>query len=83
MRPYTSAFDVDVLCSLQGALRLYWKPWQSVDLVVVVGDVECASELILPGEINRPFPVEVRIPELGVSDANSLDRFFHSLSVEG
>jgi hypothetical protein len=52
-------------------------------LAVVVGDVECASELILPGEINCPFPAEVRIPELGVSDANSVDRFFHSLSVEG
>jgi hypothetical protein len=55
----------------------------AMGLAVVVGDVECASELILPGEINCPFPAEVRIPELGVSDANSLDRFFHSLSVEG
>ncbi|MCK1511724.1 hypothetical protein IVB22_03890 [Bradyrhizobium sp. 190] len=64
-------------------------------LPVVVSDVDRATEMVLPGETSLLGYTGISTRKspnchsycgpikLGVSRANSLDRFYHSLSIEG
>ncbi len=57
VRPYTSAFDVGVLCSIYEAAPLAVLEMMAMGLPVVVSNVGGAAEIVLPGETGFLFPV--------------------------
>jgi L-malate glycosyltransferase len=57
VRPYTSAFDVGVLCSIYEAAPLAVLEMMAMGLPVVVSEVGGAAEIVLPGENGFLFPV--------------------------
>jgi glycosyltransferase involved in cell wall biosynthesis len=56
VRPYTSAFDVGVLCSRYEAAPLAALEMMAMGLPVVVSNVGGAAEMVLPGETGFLFP---------------------------
>jgi glycosyltransferase involved in cell wall biosynthesis len=68
VRPYTSAFDVGVLCSLQEAAPLAVLEMMAMGLPVVVSNVGGAA---VPGETGFLFPA---------GDTMSLANFLQTLS---
>jgi glycosyltransferase involved in cell wall biosynthesis len=56
VRPYTSAFDVGVLCSLYEAAPLAVLEMMAMGLPVVVSNVGGAAEIVLPGKTGFLFP---------------------------
>jgi glycosyltransferase involved in cell wall biosynthesis len=56
VRPYTSAFDVGVLCSLYEAAPLASLEMMAMGLPVVVSNVGGAAEMIRPGKTGFLFP---------------------------
>lgn len=56
VRPYTSAFDVGVLCSIYEAAPLAVLEMMAMGLPVVVSNVGGAAEIVLPGETGVLFP---------------------------
>jgi L-malate glycosyltransferase len=57
VRPYTSAFDVGVLCSFYEAAPLAVLEMMSMGLPVVVSNVGGTAEIVLPGKTGYLFPV--------------------------
>lgn len=57
VRPYTSAIDVGVLCSLYEAAPLAVLEMMSMGLPVVACDVGGTAEIVIPGETGYLFPV--------------------------
>ncbi len=57
VRPYTSAFDVGVLCSIYEAAPLAVLEMMAMGLPVVVSNVGGAAEIVVPGENGFLFPV--------------------------
>jgi L-malate glycosyltransferase len=57
VRPYTSAFDIGVLCSLYEAAPLAVLEMMAMGLPVVVSNVGGAPEIVLPGKTGFLFPV--------------------------
>jgi glycosyltransferase involved in cell wall biosynthesis len=57
VRPYTSAFDVGVLCSLYEAAPLAVLEMMSMGLPVIASDVGGTAEIVIPGETGYLFPV--------------------------
>lgn len=57
VRPYTSAFDVGVLCSLYEASPLAVLEMMAMGLPVVVSNVGGLPEIVLPGKTGFLFPV--------------------------
>jgi len=57
VRPYTSAFDVGVLCSVHEAAPLAVLEMMAMGLPVVVSNVGGAGEIVHPGETGFLFPV--------------------------
>jgi len=57
VRPYTSAFDVGVLCSLYEAAPIAVLEMMSMGLPVVVSNVGGAAEIVLPDKTGFLFPV--------------------------
>jgi len=57
VRPYTSAFDVGVLCSIYEAAPLAVLEMMAMGLPVVVSNVGGTAEIVLPGETGFLFPV--------------------------
>lgn len=56
VRPYTSAFDVGVLCSISEAASLVALEMMAMGLPVVLSHVGNAAEMVLPGETGFLFP---------------------------
>jgi len=56
VRPYTSAFDVGVLCSIYEAASLVALEMMAMGLPVVLSDVGNAAETLLPGKTGFIFP---------------------------
>ena len=71
VRPYTSAFDVGVLCSIYEAAPLVALEMMAMGLPVVLSDVGNAAETVLPGETGFLFPA---------GDTTSLVNFLQTLS---
>jgi glycosyltransferase involved in cell wall biosynthesis len=71
VRPYTSAFDVGVLCSIYEAASLVALEMMAMGLPVVLSDVGNAAETVLPGETGFLFPA---------GDTMSLVGFLQTLS---
>jgi glycosyltransferase involved in cell wall biosynthesis len=71
VRPYTSAFDVGVLCSFFEAAPLATLEMMAMGLPVVVSNVGNAAELVIPGETGFLFPA---------GDTMSLVNFLQTLS---
>jgi glycosyltransferase involved in cell wall biosynthesis len=71
VRPYTSAFDVGVLCSIYEAAPLVALEMMAMGLPVVLSDVGNAAETVLPGETGFLFPA---------GDTMSLVGFLQTLS---
>jgi L-malate glycosyltransferase len=65
VRPYTSAFDVGVLCSLYEAAPLATLEMMAMGLPVVVSDVGNAAETVIPGETGFLFPAGDTMSLLG------------------
>ena len=57
VRPYTSAFDVGVLCSTHESAPLAVLEMMAMGLPVVVSNVGGAAEIVLAGETGFLFPV--------------------------
>jgi glycosyltransferase involved in cell wall biosynthesis len=57
VRPYTSAFDVGVLCSLYEAAPLSVLEMMAMGLPVVASNVGGVPEIVLPGKTGFLFPV--------------------------
>jgi glycosyltransferase involved in cell wall biosynthesis len=57
VRPYTSAFDVGVLCSIYETASLAVLEMMAMGLPVVVSNVGGAAEIVIPGENGFLFPV--------------------------
>ncbi|MEH2512178.1 glycosyltransferase involved in cell wall biosynthesis [Nitrobacteraceae bacterium AZCC 1564] len=57
VRPYTSAFDVGVLCSIYEAAPLAVLEMMAMGLPVVMSNVGGAAEIVVPGETGFLFPV--------------------------
>ena len=57
VRPYTSAFDVGVLCSIYEAAPIAVLELMAMGLPVVVSNVGGAGEIVRPGENGFLFPV--------------------------
>jgi glycosyltransferase involved in cell wall biosynthesis len=71
VRPYTSAFDVGVLCSFFEAAPLATLEMMAMGLPVVVSNVGNAAEMVIPGETGFLFPA---------GDTMSLVDFLQTLS---
>jgi glycosyltransferase involved in cell wall biosynthesis len=71
VRPYTSAFDVGVLCSFFEAAPLATLEMMAMGLPVVVSNVGNAAEMVIPGETGFLFPA---------GDTMSLVNFLQTLS---
>jgi len=71
VRPYTSAFDVGVLCSIYEAASLVALEMMAMGLPVVLSDVGNAAETVLPGKTGFLFPAR---------DTMSLVGFLQTLS---
>jgi L-malate glycosyltransferase len=71
VRPYTSAFDVGVLCSLYESAPLAALEMMAMGLPVVVSNVGGTAEMVLPGETGFLFPA---------GDTMSLVSFLQTLS---
>jgi glycosyltransferase involved in cell wall biosynthesis len=71
VRPYTSAFDVGVLCSLYESAPLVVLEMMAMGLPVVVSNVGGTAEMVLPGETGFLFPA---------GDTMSLVGFLQTLS---
>jgi len=56
VRPYTSAFDVGVLCSISEAASLVALEMMAMGLPVILSNVGNAAELVLPGETGFLYP---------------------------
>ena len=56
VRPYTSAFDVGVLCSISEAASLVALEMMAMGLPVILSNVGNAAEMVLPGETGFLFP---------------------------
>ena len=56
VRPYTSAFDVGVLCSIYEAASLVALEMMAMGLPVVLSNVGNAAEMVVPGETGLLFP---------------------------
>jgi glycosyltransferase involved in cell wall biosynthesis len=56
VRPYTSAFDVGVLCSISEAASLVALEMMALGLPVILSDVGNAAEMVIPGETGLLFP---------------------------
>lgn len=56
VRPYTSAFDVGVLCSIYEAASLVALEMMAMGLPVVLSNVGNAAEMVIPGETGLLFP---------------------------
>ncbi|WP_456624458.1 glycosyltransferase family 4 protein, partial [Bradyrhizobium sp. P5_C12] len=54
--PYTSAFDVGVLCSISEAASLVALEMMALGLPVILSNVGNAAEMVLPGETGFLFP---------------------------
>jgi glycosyltransferase involved in cell wall biosynthesis len=57
VRPYTSAFDVGVLCSIYEAAPLAVLEMMAMGLPVVMSNVGGAAEIVVPGKTGFLFPV--------------------------
>jgi glycosyltransferase involved in cell wall biosynthesis len=71
VRPYTSAFDVGVLCSIAEAAPLAALEMMAMGLPVILSNVGGAAEMVLPGETGFLFPP---------GDTMSLVSFLQTLS---
>ncbi len=71
VRPYTSAFDVGVLCSISEAASLVALEMMAMGLPVILSNVGNAAEMVLPGETGFLFPP---------GDTMSLVNFLQTLS---
>ncbi|WP_197424037.1 glycosyltransferase [Bradyrhizobium valentinum] len=71
VRPYTSAFDVGVLCSITEAASLVALEMMAMGLPVILSNVGNAAEMVLPGETGFLFPT---------GDTISLVNFLETLS---
>lgn len=71
VRPYTSAFDVGVLCSFFEAAPLATLEMMAMGLPVVVSNVGNAAEMVIPGETGFLFPA---------GDTMSLVNFLQTVS---